>query len=505
MHSKLCSCVLHYSVWYKYFGKLWRTKVAKSAFSKTWCEQCQQQIDNSTEWYKYKRAASEKTKLSEQYRAKKAEWQKNKESWRKHIQHASLERKFHECLRELAKEGKIRLICFDFKTSMVLPYWGYHLSPRQVYYMSRMNVYLFGIVDEQHDSFAGYVYPENFIDPNELEGTKKGAGHVISMLYHHLSSAGLTDTTRTHDRTLHFAADNCSGQNKNQYIIKFFCMAVDLDWADEIIFSFMVPGHTKFSPDRWFGLLGKHIIHLDAWNIEQLVKNISAAFKHQQRIVNMKEEQFVNFKPFLNEHYKKPTFGTSKQYHFRFSKQFPGAVQYKEKQNDAWSEPYQMRKTKGQLNLDVAKLSQFTVQPLNASQITVMRECRQMLKDVKEGLDFESLWDDWECSQKKYTIEKVVAARERHGMKEFKIKFKDDKYNKLSDDKYDQWIVESELSKQTVQTFKGEIKKCVKIVKIHQYNSSERKVLVQWHGFPHKQDWTWEMEEQAKSLDPNLL
>lgn len=428
-----------------------------------------------------------------------------KDCWRSHIENACRERKFHECLRELAKEGKIRLICFDFKTSMVLPYWGYHLAPRQVYYMSRMNVYLFGVVDELSDSFAGYLYPENFIDPTEGEGTKKGASHVISMLYHHLNSAGLTDPSRQHDRKLHFAADNCSGQNKNQYILKFFCMMIELHWVDEIEFSFMVPGHTKFSPDRWFGLLGKHIIHLDAWNIEQLVNNVSAAFKHKQRVVNMKEEQFHNFKPFLNDHYKKPTFGTSKQYHFRFSKDFPGKVQYKEKNSDNWSEPYQLRKTVGPLKLDINLLRTFTIQPLTLKQIEVMRECRALLKDTKASLDFQDQWDVWETSQKKYTVDKIVACRERNGQREYKIKFKDDKYHKLSDDRFDQWMLQSELSKETIKGFTGQLKKCSKIVKVHQSNPEKNEVLVQWNSFPNKQDWTWESIETVKSIDPTLF
>lgn len=227
LHSSFCPCVLHYSVWYKYFNKSWKNKVASAALSKNWCEACQNYIDASTLWNKTKKSYSAKQQQSSTYQKLENEWKEKEAAWIQHIEHAQAERKAHECLRELAKAGKIWLICFDFKTTLVLPYWGYHCSPRAVYYMARMNAYLFGLVDEAANSFTGYVYPENLVDSKD-KPTKKGSSHVIAMLYAYLQKNGLTDPNRTEDRDLYFAADNCSGQNKNQFVLQFMCMAIGM-------------------------------------------------------------------------------------------------------------------------------------------------------------------------------------------------------------------------------------------------------------------------------------
>ena len=50
-------------------------------------------------------------------------------------------------------------------------------------------------------------------------------------------------------------ADNCSGQNKNNAMIMYLAWRIANNLHDKIIYSFMVAGHTKFTPDGFFGLL----------------------------------------------------------------------------------------------------------------------------------------------------------------------------------------------------------------------------------------------------------
>ena len=52
--------------------------------------------------------------------------------------------------------------------------------------------------------------------------------------------------------TIH--ADNCSGQNKNNAMIQYLAWRVLTGRHKRITYSFMVAGHTKFSPDGFFGL-----------------------------------------------------------------------------------------------------------------------------------------------------------------------------------------------------------------------------------------------------------
>ena len=52
---------------------------------------------------------------------------------------------------------------------------------------------------------------------------------------------------------LHLHADNCSGQNKNRFMMAYLMWRVMVGLNREINMSFLLVGHTKFSPDWCFG------------------------------------------------------------------------------------------------------------------------------------------------------------------------------------------------------------------------------------------------------------
>ena len=52
-----------------------------------------------------------------------------------------------------------------------------------------------------------------------------------------------------------FHADNCSGQNKNRFVMQYLAWRVMTGLNKRIEISFMMVGHTKFAPDWCFGLL----------------------------------------------------------------------------------------------------------------------------------------------------------------------------------------------------------------------------------------------------------
>ena len=49
---------------------------------------------------------------------------------------------------------------------------------------------------------------------------------------------------------VHFHADNCGGQNKNNFFLWYLAWRVANDLHRTIIYSFLLAGHTKFGPDR---------------------------------------------------------------------------------------------------------------------------------------------------------------------------------------------------------------------------------------------------------------
>ncbi|ETO59057.1 hypothetical protein F444_22565, partial [Phytophthora nicotianae P1976] len=52
-------------------------------------------------------------------------------------------------------------------------------------------------------------------------------------------------------------ADNCSGQNKNNHVIRFFLAQVQYGTFERVDYKFFVKGHTKNSCDRGFGHIRK--------------------------------------------------------------------------------------------------------------------------------------------------------------------------------------------------------------------------------------------------------
>ena len=78
--------------------------------------------------------------------------------------------------------------------------------------------------------------------------TGKGANNIISMVHHFLATHNLGEVG------LHLNADNCSGQNKNRYVMQYLAWRVLSGLNKSITLSFLIVGHTKFSPDWCFGL-----------------------------------------------------------------------------------------------------------------------------------------------------------------------------------------------------------------------------------------------------------
>jgi len=79
----------------------------------------------------------------------------------------------------------------------------------------------------------------------------KGSNAIVSMLHHYFSHHGLGE------KTAHLHADNCGGQNKNATMVHYLIWCVMTGLHDQITLSFMILGHTKFSPHWCFGIMKK--------------------------------------------------------------------------------------------------------------------------------------------------------------------------------------------------------------------------------------------------------
>ena len=187
----------------------------------------------------------------------------------KHLELAKQEREYYneQCIlaaRDLKlnpQSPKVIHCSFDFAQQIHFP-----ASPQQVgplYFLTPRKCQIFGICSEVNAVQVNYL-----IDENDSPG--KGANCVISLVHHYLESK----TSTGQHRSLH--ADNAVGQNKNNAAMHYLEWRVLSGRNPTIEISFMIAGHTKFAPDRFFGLFKKLYRRTSVStlpDIEQVVRN----------------------------------------------------------------------------------------------------------------------------------------------------------------------------------------------------------------------------------------
>jgi hypothetical protein len=131
-------------------------------------------------------------------------------------------------------------------------------------------------------------------------------------------------------------ADNCSGQNKNNAMIQYLAWRVLKGFHKKITYSFMVPGHTKFSPDGFFGLFKLKLKNSEVDDLDDLVKVVESSTKGYniaQTIYNETGEREVFFYSWTKylKNFFVPLPNILKYHHFTFDQEEPGIVYVKQK------------------------------------------------------------------------------------------------------------------------------------------------------------------------------
>ena len=99
------------------------------------------------------------------------------------------------------------------------------------------------------------------------------------MLHHFLA-------THNFGEAHHLHADNCSGQNKKHYVMQYLAWRVLSGLNKSITLSFLIVGHTKFSPDWCFGLLKQAYRRTRIGCLDDIVRVVesSSAVNHAQLV-----------------------------------------------------------------------------------------------------------------------------------------------------------------------------------------------------------------------------
>ena len=128
---------------------------------------------------------------------------------------------------------------YSFDYAQQIHYPSDPMQPGPIYFMTPRKCSIFGVNCE--------ALPRHLTD--EAGDCGKGANTVISQLDFFFTQHGLGE------KEVFLHADNCCGQNKNNCMLWYLAWRAITGRHTDITLSFLVVGHTKFSPDWCFGLL----------------------------------------------------------------------------------------------------------------------------------------------------------------------------------------------------------------------------------------------------------
>ena len=149
---------------------------------------------------------------------------------------------------------------WDFAQQFHYPFESQQVGP--IYFKTPRRAQLFGVCNEGVPRQINYL-----IDEADFPG--KTANTVISLVDHFFRHHGLGE------RTAYLTADNCVAQNKNNAMMQYLMYRVLSGLHERIELSFLVVGHTKFSPDGYFGLARKIYRRSNIYTYDDLVDTIN--------------------------------------------------------------------------------------------------------------------------------------------------------------------------------------------------------------------------------------
>ena len=155
----------------------------------------------------------------------------------------------------VALSERTKTVTMDMSQNTHLPWLGGDQCG-DLYYMSPWTQYIFGIVDNATHFLDAFIWGEGTAN--------RGADNIVSCLNKYITKYGVVGEEQPTSnqasrgpnlKRLVIIADNCSGQNKNNCVIKYCCWLVEAGWCGEVVLFFLVKGHTKNECDSKFNKL----------------------------------------------------------------------------------------------------------------------------------------------------------------------------------------------------------------------------------------------------------
>ena len=190
------------------------------------------------------------------------------------------------------------------------------LQPGPIYFLTPRKCGIFGICCEAIPRQINYL-------TDEAVDCGKGANCIVSRLHHFFHNYGLGES----DCFLH--ADNCVGQNKNHTMLYYLAWRVLTGLHSSITLSFLVVGHTKFSPDWCFGLFKRLFRRTKVNSIKEVADVVKkSAYCNFPQLVADGDTILVHtydWKSYFQQHFKRVQ-DLKHYHHFRFTSSAAGKV-----------------------------------------------------------------------------------------------------------------------------------------------------------------------------------
>jgi hypothetical protein len=186
---------------------------------------------------------------------------------------------------------------WDFAQQLQYPFEDQQTGP--IYFKIPRRAQLFGVCCEGIPRQVNYLI-------DEADFIEKNANTVISLLDHFFSHHGLGE------KVAYLTADNCVGQNKNNAMLQYLTYRVLAGLHTRIELSFLIVGHTKFSPDGYFGLIKHRYRRSKVYTYKQLGEVIETSSKnghnvcqpYRNRLTNKPEIVYRDWVSWLAQYFK---------------------------------------------------------------------------------------------------------------------------------------------------------------------------------------------------------
>ena len=195
----------------------------------------------------------------------------------------------------------------DYGQNMELPVFN-HEQPGCAYYYSPLSVYNLGVVNHAHkygqinsDGNVRNEYKEHMHAHVYHEGVaKKGANNVASLIMKTLTDSNIL---RENDPggELVIVFDNCSGQNKNNTMLKLLVYLTEIGYFKRVTFVFLIVGHTKNAADRLFNMLKRDYRLKNIFTMDCLMDHLNVS--ESVTIHPTLADDFFDYESFLDMFY----------------------------------------------------------------------------------------------------------------------------------------------------------------------------------------------------------